>query len=107
MGQMAVRLLDAGEDRMVVVEQDGQLVALDINYALSADKMYKIKMNKDYFENGALSVDGLKDYNKYIKKFEKFSAMLTKEQINEMDAYTDRKLKEFRQLCDDAAALNG
>jgi len=107
MGQMAVRLLDAGEDRMVVVEQDGQLVALDINYALSADKMYKIKMNKDYFENGALSADGLKDYNKYIKKFEKFSAMLTKEQINEMDSYTDRKLKEFRQLCDDAAALNG
>ena len=107
MGEKAVKLLDAGENDKVVVEQDGKLVAVDIRYALSADKMYKIKMNKSYFENNALSEGGLKDYNKYVKKFDKFSSDLTKEQLSEMDEYTDRKLAEFRELYNESTIING
>lgn len=107
MGAMSVRLFDEGESDKVVVEQDGKLLALDIKYSLSADKMYKIKMNKSYFENNQLNKDGIKYYNGYISKFNDFSAGLTDEQKKEMDEFTDRKLAEFRAVCAEAEVLNG
>jgi len=106
MGAMAVDMLVKNDTGKVIVEQDGKLVGVDINFALSADKIYKLKMNREYYEKNMLNAKMMKDYEKYQKKYDKFSATLSDEQKKEIDILTDRKLAEFRAIAADAEILN-
>ena len=44
MGAVAVEMLLKGRSDIVMCEQNGVIVATDINYALALDKMYKCKL---------------------------------------------------------------
>lgn len=107
MGVMAVELLNAGENDKVIVEQNGRLAAVDIKYAISADKMYKILLNRRYYEAGLLNEGAEKDYLKYHKKYEAFSAGLSAEEKKSLTEYAEKKLAEFRETAAEAAKISG
>ncbi|MDD4772306.1 MAG: ATP-dependent 6-phosphofructokinase [Eubacteriales bacterium] len=107
MGVMAVELLNAGENDKVICEQDGKLTAVDIKYAISADKIYKIMLNKKYYEAGMLNEGSEKDYLKYHKKYETFSAGMSDTDKKNLAAYAERKLAEFREVAAEASKITG
>ncbi len=107
MAVMAVEELHAGRGNEVIVEQNGQLKPIKITYSLSADKIYKLKLNKPYKDKGMLNAGMEKDYAKLQKKYDKFSAGLSAEEKAEIEAFTDAKLAEFRALCNDAKKIDG
>lgn len=74
MGYKAVELLLEGKSNLVVCEQKGDIVSMEIGYALILDRMYKGKLK-----------DG---------DLEKF----TSEQIEEMKKFCEAKRKEFLEL---------
>ena len=51
MGVRAVELLLAGKSNLVICEIDGKIEALDINYALIADRYYKNKLHEGDMES--------------------------------------------------------
>lgn len=106
MGVMAVDMLKTGDTNKVLVEQDGKFVGVDINYSLSADKIYKLKMNRGYYEKKQLNAKMMGDYEKYQKKYDKFSKTLTDAQKAEIEVFTDRKLAEFRAAAAQAEILD-
>ena len=75
MGCKAVEHLVAGESNIVMCEQDGKIVAVDISVALMADRMYK---------------NTLKDGD--LDRF-------TPEQIKQMKVLAARKLETIQNLC--------
>lgn len=107
MGIMAVELLYAGESDKVICEQEGKLAAVDIKYALSADKMYKILLNRRYYETGLLNEGSEKDYLKYKKKYEAFSAGLSDEDKKRLTEYAEKKLAEFIKTAAEASRISG
>lgn len=106
MGIMAVELLCAGENDKVICEQDGKFIAVDIKYALSADKIYKILLNRSYYEAGLLNEGARRDYQKYYRKYEIFSKGLSEEEKKDLTHYAEKKLAEFRQTAADAVKIN-
>ena len=74
MGYEAVRLLLEGKSKLVVCEQKGDIVSVDINYALILDRMYKNKLKP-----GDLDA-------------------FTAEQQAEMRAFCEVKKKEFDEM---------
>lgn len=74
MGERAVELLLEGRSDLVVCERNGDIVTMDINFALTLDKMYKRKL-----KDGAL---------------DKFSV----EQIAEMKALCELRHKEIKDM---------
>ena len=74
MAVRAVELLVEGKSNLVMCELDGEIVPVDISFALIADRMYKNKLK-----------DG---------DLERFSA----EQISEMEALRDKRVAEIRRL---------
>ena len=96
MGMMAVELLHSGVNDKVICEQQAKLVPVDIRYALSADKDYKIMLNRPYYDAGLLNESAEKDYLKYQKKYDKFSAGFSEADKKSLHAYAETKLAEFR-----------
>ncbi len=74
MAVRAVELLTEGKSNMVLCQLDGKVVPVDIAFALIADRMYKGKLK-----------DG--DLDKF-----------TPEQIKEMEALTEKRKEEIRNL---------
>jgi 6-phosphofructokinase 1 len=107
MGEMAVELLHKGDNDKVICEQEGKLVAVDIKFALSADKMYKILLNRPYHEAGLLNEASEKDYAKYQKKYDIFSAGLSEEDKKRLTEYAEAKLAEFRATAAEASKISG
>lgn len=76
MGKKAIDLLMEGKSNMFVCKTKGKIEAVDINWALAADHMYKNRLK-----------DG---------ELDKFTA----DQINEMKSLCDRRTKEIKELYD-------
>lgn len=74
MGVFAVEKLLAGESNLVICERDSKIVATDINYALTLDRMYKGKLK-----------DG--DLDGY-----------TESQIADMRALSEKRRRDMEQL---------
>ena len=74
MGVKAVELIVEGKSNLVVIEEDGKYVPMDIVFALTTDRMYKNKLK-----------DG--DLDKY-----------SKEDIDVMKAICDKRRKEIEEL---------
>ncbi|MBQ8344702.1 MAG: 6-phosphofructokinase [Clostridia bacterium] len=74
MGVMAVELLLEGKSNLIIAEYDGELVSMDILFALTTDRMYKNKLK-----------DG---------DLEKFNA----EQIAQMEAICEKRRREIAEL---------
>lgn len=81
MGHAAVELLLAGKSSLVVCEQKGEIVPMDIGYALTLDRMYKDKLKEC-------------ELNKY-----------SQQEIESMRAFCKAKHAEFRQMYEIANAL--
>ncbi len=81
MGVKAVELLMEGKSNLVVCEIDGQIVPVDIAFALIADRMYKNKLKPG-------------DLDKF-----------TPEQIREMEALCEKRRAEIRDLATVAASV--
>ncbi len=81
MGYEAVRLLLEGKSKLVVCLQKSDIVSIDINYALTLDKMYKKK---------------LKDGD--LKAF-------SEEQVKEMEAFCEAKAKDFEEMYKESMIL--
>lgn len=107
MGEMAVELLHSGDNDKVICEQEGKLVAVDIKFALSADKIYKILLNRPYHEAGLLNEAAEKDYAKYQKKYDIFSAGLSDDDKKRLYTYAETKLAEFRATAAEASKISG
>jgi 6-phosphofructokinase 1 len=106
MGIMAVELLHSGDSDKVICEQENKLVAVDIKFALSADKIYKILLNAPYHEAGLLNESAEKDFEKYHKKYDIFSAGLTDADKTKLKEYAELKLAEFRKTAEEAAKIS-
>ncbi|MBR2293443.1 MAG: 6-phosphofructokinase [Clostridia bacterium] len=76
MGVKAIDLILEGKSNLVVVEEDGKIASKDIVFALTADRMYKNKL-----QDGDL---------------DKFSA----EDVAEMEALCEKRRKEIKELYD-------
>ncbi|MBE6631253.1 MAG: ATP-dependent 6-phosphofructokinase, partial [Ruminococcaceae bacterium] len=76
MGDKAIDMLLSGESNLVVCERKGELVSMDINFALTLDRMYKGKLK-----------DG--DLDKY-----------SAEDIKKMEALCEERKAYIKDLCD-------
>jgi 6-phosphofructokinase 1 len=74
MGVKAVELIEEGKSNLVVIEEDGKYVPMDIVFALTTDRMYKNKLK-----------DG--DLDKY-----------SAEEIAEMEAICKKRRDEIEEL---------
>jgi len=81
MGEYAVKMLLEGKSNLLVCERESDLVAIDIAFALTVDRMYKGKLD-----------DG---------ELDKFTA----DQIAEMKAMCERKHKIIESICTSVDAL--
>ncbi len=82
MGAKALDLLFAGKSNCVVCVQNDKIVDVDIDYALALDKTYKELIDPTY--------------EKKLTNAQK--AKFTKEQLDEMMAYSKKKYDAFRAL---------
>ena len=83
MGVFAVEQLLLGKSNLVICERHGEIVATDINYALTADKLYKGIIVK-----------------------EQELAAFTKEEIDGMKALGDERRAEMQRLYEIAEKIN-
>ena len=74
MGVKAVELIEEGKSNLVVIEEDGKYVPMDIVFALTTDRMYKNKLK-----------DG--DLDKY-----------SAEEIAQMEAICQKRRDEIEEL---------
>ncbi len=83
MGVFAVEQLLLGKSNLVICERHGEIVATDINYALTADKLYK----------------GITVKNEDL-------AVFTKEELNGMKALGDERRADMQRLYEIAEKIN-
>ena len=81
MGVKAVEFLLEGKSNIVVIEEDGKYIPMDIVFALTTDRMYKKKLREG--------------------DLDKFGA----EQIAEMEKICEKRRREIRELYDMAYAI--
>ena len=81
MGEAAVKLLLEGKSNLVVCERNAKIVAFEINFALTLDKMYKNKLK--------------------IGDLDRFSAA----EIHEMEGLAELRRREIREMYNAALAL--
>ena len=82
MAAKAIDLLLEGKSNLVVCERDAKIVAVDINWALAADRLYKNKLKPG-------------DLDRF-----------TEEEVNAMKALADQRRTEIRELYDLGLALS-
>ncbi len=105
MGVYAVKILDAGKRDRVVCITDDKIVDYDIKWALAADKQYKVLLIEPYYQAGLLNGEGIKAYEKALKRYVEFTKGMAEEEVAKIHPFCENKLAQFREVYKTAQVL--